>query len=140
MLGSSQVVHHPRCPLLKGQGIKRVHFFSFFLPVSQEIRKAYKRLAKEWHPDKNKAEGAEARFIEITRAYELLSDPDRRRQYDNHGITEDAPNFRQKHDYAQYGRFNSDPFDSFFDDFFGGSSGGERKEQKRETSGVLCRT
>lgn len=69
-----------------------------------EIRKAYKKMAKEWHPDKNKDPNAEARFIEITKAYELLSDPDRRKQYDNHGITEDSPNFRQKHDYSQYGR------------------------------------
>ena len=69
-----------------------------------EIRKAYKKSAKEWHPDKNKDPQAEAKFIEITKAYELLSDPDRRKQYDNHGITEDSPNFRQKHDYSQYGR------------------------------------
>ena len=42
------------------------------------------------------------------------------------GITEDTPNFRQRHDYAQYGRFNpgGDPFESFFDDFFGGGGGG----------------
>ena len=69
-----------------------------------EIRKAYKKMAKEWHPDKNKDPNAESRFIEITKAYELLSDPDRRKQYDNHGITEDSPNFRQKHDYSQYRR------------------------------------
>ena len=92
--------------------------------TQQEIKKAYKQMAKQWHPDKNKDNVAEAeeRFIEVTKAYELLSDPDRRRQYDNHGVTEDTPNFRQRHDYSQYGRF--DPFDSFFDDFFTGGGGG----------------
>ena len=38
---------------------------------------------------------AQAKFVEINAAYELLSDPDRRRGYDNHGITEDSPNFRK---------------------------------------------
>ncbi len=52
--------------------------------TSQEIRKAYKSLARQWHPDKNPDDpGAEEKFIEITRAYELLSDPERRRNYDN---------------------------------------------------------
>ena len=53
--------------------------------TTQEIRKAYKSLARQWHPDKNREDPAEAeeKFIEITRAYELLSDPERRRNYDN---------------------------------------------------------
>ncbi len=44
---------------------------------------------------------------------------------DNQGITEDSPNFNQRHDYSQYGRFNpggGDPFESIFDDFFGGGN------------------
>ena len=67
-------------------------FFSQQPPIS--CRKAYKQLAKEWHPDKNQDENAEAKFVEINRAYELLSDPERRKEYDNYGITEDTPNFR----------------------------------------------
>ncbi len=51
--------------------------------TAQEIRKAYKSLAKQWHPDKNQDPQAEDKFIEITKAYELLSDPERRRNYDN---------------------------------------------------------
>lgn len=92
-----------------------------------DIRAAYKKLAKEWHPDKVAPETkdeAEARFIEINRAYELLSDPDRRRKYDNYGVTEDTPNFRAKNNkadaYASFGRF-----DHTFHDF-SGSSGGFR--------------
>ena len=64
--------------------------------TNQEIRKAYKGKVKQWHPDKNEQDPkAQAKFVEINAAYELLSDPDRRRGYDNHGITEDSPNFRQ---------------------------------------------
>ena len=64
--------------------------------TNQEIRKAYKSKVKQWHPDKNEQDPeAQAKFVEINAAYELLSDPDRRRGYDNHGITEDSPNFRQ---------------------------------------------
>ena len=64
--------------------------------TNQEIRKAYKGKVKQWHPDKNDQDPeAQSKFVEINEAYELLSDPDRRRGYDNHGITEDSPNFRQ---------------------------------------------
>lgn len=73
----------------------------------QEIKRAYKHLAREWHPDKNQDPGAESKFIEINEAYELLSDPERRREYDLHGITENIPSLRQKHDYSQFRRFDS---------------------------------
>ncbi|KAL5287390.1 dnajc16 family protein [Megaselia abdita] len=54
--------------------------------TAEIIRQQYKKLVKEWHPDKSKHPQAEAKFIEITKAYELLSDPDRRSIYDNYGI------------------------------------------------------
>ena len=76
----------------------------------EEIKKGYRRLVKELHPDKNKAPDAEDKFVRLTKAYELLSDPERRRMYDNHGVTEDTPNFNKKHDYSQYNR-HGDPFD-----------------------------
>ena len=44
------------------------------------------------------------RFVDLTKAYEILSDPERKLNYDNYGITEDSPNFKKKHDYAQYNR------------------------------------
>ncbi|WP_322906871.1 DnaJ C-terminal domain-containing protein [Paenibacillus campi] len=49
---------------------------------AQEIKKAYQKLAKQWHPDVNKAEGAEARFKEVAEAYETLGNERRRGQYD----------------------------------------------------------
>lgn len=99
--------------------------------TQKEIKTAYKRLAREWHPDKNSAPGAQDKFVEISKAYDLLNDPDRRRGYDNYGITEDTPNFRQKHDYSQYNRFG-DPFEHLQDIFggrfkgFGGHGGGSK--------------
>lgn len=62
----------------------------------QDIRKAYKNLVKEWHPDKTDHPEAETKFVEITKAYELLSDPERRRKFDIHGITEESvPRYRR---------------------------------------------
>ncbi|XP_022125250.1 dnaJ homolog subfamily C member 16 [Pieris rapae] len=79
-----------------------------------EIRKAYRQLAKEWHPDKNEDTNAEARFVEIKQAYELLVDSERRQAYDLYGITnEDDHMYKQRHDYSQYARFSNDPFDFF---------------------------
>ena len=62
---------------------------------NQDIKKAYKAKIRQWHPDLNLDPESQAKFIELNTAYELLSDPDRRRSYDNHGITEDSPNFRK---------------------------------------------
>lgn len=81
----------------------------------QEIRRAYKKLAVEWHPDKSDNPQAETKFVEIKQAYEVLSDPERRRVYDQHGITnEDSSMFQGQHDYTAYGRFTPDPFEEFF--------------------------
>jgi len=48
-----------------------------------DIKKAYRNLAKKYHPDVNKSADAEAKFKEIQEAYEVLSDPNKRRQYDS---------------------------------------------------------
>ncbi|CAG7852486.1 SubName: Full=Related to SCJ1 protein {ECO:0000313/EMBL:CCA74956.1} [Serendipita indica DSM 11827] len=75
-----------------------------------DIKKAYKRLSRKFHPDRNKDEGAEAKFVEITQAYEALSDPEKRQIYDRHG--EEG---LQAHEGGQH----SNPFD-VFSNFFGG--------------------
>jgi molecular chaperone DnaJ len=50
-----------------------------------EIKKAYRKLAMEYHPDRNSAPEAEARFKDITEAYEVLRDPEKRAMYDRYG-------------------------------------------------------
>ena len=57
---------------------------------AEEIQRAYRRLARRYHPDVNKDPAAEERFKEIYEAYDVLSDPDTRRRYDRFG-----PDFRQ---------------------------------------------
>lgn len=54
---------------------------------SDEVKKAYRRLARKYHPDINKEAGAEDKFKEINAAYEILSDENKRKQYDMYGDT-----------------------------------------------------
>ncbi|XP_063892423.1 dnaJ homolog subfamily C member 16 [Helicoverpa armigera] len=109
------------CPLLIAQKIGDPYKILGINPKATlpEIRKAYRQLAKEWHPDKNEDPNAETRFVEIKQAYELLSDTERRQAYDNYGITnEDDHLYKQRHDYSQYARFSNDPFEEFFGTHF----------------------
>jgi molecular chaperone DnaJ len=51
----------------------------------EDIKKAYRKLARQYHPDTNKDAGAEARFKEISEAYDVLGDPEKRKKYDRGG-------------------------------------------------------
>ena len=89
-----------------------------------EIKKAYRNLAKKYHPDLNPGDkGAEASFKEINEAYEVLTDKDKRGRYDQFGHAGVDPNFG--------GGAGGDPFQGagfdigdIFDSFFGGGFGG----------------
>jgi len=53
------------------------------IATNKEIKIAYRKLAMEWHPDKNKNVNAHSKFLEINEAYEILTDPIKRKEYDN---------------------------------------------------------
>lgn len=76
------------------------------------IRKAYRRLAKEWHPDVNKEAGAEDRFKEINAAYEVLGDEEKRRLFDEFGDQSTRAGFDPGHARAWRGRSGGAGFDA----------------------------
>ena len=96
-----------------------------------ELKKAYRRLAKQYHPDTNKEPGAEARFIEINEAYETLSDPQKRTIYDRYGHAGlnggGAGGFG---DFAGFGSIN----DLF--DFFAGATGATRRSEPQRGADI----
>ena len=82
-----------------------------------EIKRAYRKLAKKYHPDLNKEPDAAEKFKEVNEAYEILSDPQKRQSYDQFGFAGTDPN--------GFGGFNGASgfggFDDIFSSFFGGS-------------------
>lgn len=90
--------------------------------TEEEIKRAFRKLAKQYHPDVNKDPGAEEKFKEIGEAYSVLSDPQKRNQYDQFGHAA----FQNGGGAGGFSGFSTEDFDfgSIFDDLFGGSFGG----------------
>ena len=87
----------------------------------EEIRKAFRKKAMEFHPDRNKSEGAEDKFKEINEAYQVLSDPKKRAQYDRFGRAGVSSNGGQDRPFEGFDVFGG--FGDIFDSFFGDVSG-----------------
>lgn len=93
------------------------------------IKKAYRSLAKKYHPDMNPGDTqAEAKFKEVNEAYDVLSDPDKRAKYDQYGHAAFDPSMGGGAGFGGFSDFGdiSDIFSSFFGGGFGGSSSSRR--------------
>ncbi|GCE17881.1 hypothetical protein KDK_16810 [Dictyobacter kobayashii] len=93
--------------------------------TDDEIKKAFRRLAKQYHPDANKEQGAEARFIEINEAYEVLSDQQKRTAYDRYGHAGVGSGAGGAAGFDNFGGFSN--LNDIFETFFSGSTGGQRR-------------
>lgn len=90
-----------------------------------EIKNAFRRLARKYHPDVSKDDNAEARFKEINEAYQILSDPEKREVYDRYGHAGIDQSYGA--DFGGFGDFSG--FGDIFDMFFGGA--GQRRTAGR---------
>ena len=104
----------------------------------EEIKKAYRKLALNYHPDRNPGnKAAEEKFKEAAEAYAVLSDPEKRAQYDQFGHSLGGGGFQGFQGFEDSFRGFGDIFGDLFDDFFGGSSrgrGGTRRGSDLEVA------
>ncbi|MEK7482877.1 MAG: DnaJ C-terminal domain-containing protein [Planctomycetota bacterium] len=105
--------------------------------TQEEIKKAYRALAKKFHPDVSKEPNAEKKFTQINEAYEVLSDPEKRKKYDMFG---DSGGFQQGQQFSQedlasmFGK--GSPFEGFSFNFGGqGGQGGPGRPGAQGGSG-----
>ena len=91
-----------------------------------DVRRAFRRLARQYHPDVNRDEGASARFKEINEAYEVLSDPQKRSAYDRYGHAGLGNGVGAGAGFASdFGTFST--INDLFETFFAGSAGTSRR-------------
>lgn len=101
--------------------------------TQDEIKKAYRKLSKKYHPDINKEPDADEKFKEVKEAYEVLSDTQKRAHYDQFGHTDPNQGFGGFGGGADFGGFGG--FEDIFSTFFGGG-GGRRRDPNAPRQGA----
>ena len=96
---------------------------------ADEIKSAYRKLAKQYHPDLNKTPEAQAKFKEINEAYEVLGDPQKKSNYDQFGSADGAQGMNFEDIFGGAGGF-SGGFGDIFENIFGGAFGGNARRSK----------
>ncbi|XP_030743889.1 dnaJ homolog subfamily C member 16 [Echinops telfairi] len=95
-----------------------------------DIKKAYKKLAREWHPDKNKDPGAEDKFIQISKAYEILSNEEKRSNYDHYGDAGENQGYQKQQREYRFRHFHENFY--FDESFFHFPFNSERRDSVDE--------
>ena len=98
--------------------------------TAEEIQSAYRSLAKKYHPDLNHEPDAADKFKEVNEAYEVLKDPDKRRQYDQFGMAAFDQNGQAGYgggNYNGYSQADMDDINDIFSSFFGGGRSSKRR-------------
>ncbi len=109
--------------------IKRDYYEVLGIPrnaSAEDIRKAFRKLAFQYHPDRNRNDGAADRFKEVNEAYEVLSDADKRAAYDRFGHSGADGMFGRGFEGFDFGGFGD-----IFDAFFGGGTTAARQVPRR---------
>ena len=99
-----------------------------------EIKRAFRKLAQQWHPDVNADPAAQERFKEINEAYQVLSDPDRRQRYDMFGRA--GVGGPGEGDFG-FGNSGFGGFSDIFDAFFGGATATSARRGRPQTGSDL---
>ena len=109
--------------------------------TKEEIKRAYRKLAMQYHPDRNKSPDAEEKFKEISEAYGVLSDDEKKRQYDMFGHTGVSQRYTREDIFRTidfddiFGDMGFGGFESIFERFFGGNPFSQRTYRQGSVRG-----